>query len=27
VGPLVAGDIVEVEIAGLGTLRNVVRDA
>ena len=27
VGPLVAGDIVEVEITGLGTLRNPVRDA
>ncbi len=27
VGPFVAGDIVEVEITGLGTLRNPVRDA
>ncbi|WP_454138373.1 fumarylacetoacetate hydrolase family protein [Microbacterium paulum] len=27
VGPFVAGDIVEVEITGLGTLRNLVRDA
>jgi 2-keto-4-pentenoate hydratase/2-oxohepta-3-ene-1,7-dioic acid hydratase in catechol pathway len=27
VGPFVAGDIVEVEISGLGTLRNPVRDA
>ncbi len=27
VGPLVAGDVVEVEIASLGTLRNIVRDA
>ena len=27
VGPFVAGDVVEVEITGLGTLRNPVRDA
>lgn len=27
VGPLVAGDVVEVEIDGLGILRNIVRDA
>ncbi|MFS0747797.1 fumarylacetoacetate hydrolase family protein [Microbacterium sp. 1P10UB] len=27
VGPFTAGDVVEVEIAGLGTLRNTVRDA
>lgn len=27
VGPLVAGDVVEVEIAGLGILRNTARDA
>lgn len=27
VGPFVAGDVVEVEITGLGTLRNSVRDA
>jgi len=27
VGPFVAGDIVEVEISGLGILRNTVRDA
>jgi 2-keto-4-pentenoate hydratase/2-oxohepta-3-ene-1,7-dioic acid hydratase in catechol pathway len=27
VGPFVAGDVVEVEISGLGTLRNTVRDA
>lgn len=27
VGPLVAGDVVEIEIEGLGTLRNPVRDA
>lgn len=27
VGPIVAGDVVEVEITGLGTLRNPVRDA
>ena len=27
VGPFVAGDIVEVEITGLGILRNTARDA
>lgn len=27
VGPVVAGDIVEIEIEGLGILRNIVRDA
>ncbi|WP_100810527.1 MULTISPECIES: fumarylacetoacetate hydrolase family protein [unclassified Microbacterium] len=27
IGPVVAGDVVEVEIAGLGVLRNPVRDA
>ncbi len=27
VGPFVAGDVIEVEITGLGTLRNVARDA
>ncbi|UJP11229.1 fumarylacetoacetate hydrolase family protein [Microbacterium sp. KUDC0406] len=27
VGPIVAGDTVEVEVAGIGTLRNPVRDA
>lgn len=27
VGPFVAGDVVEVEITGLGTLRNTARDA
>jgi 2-keto-4-pentenoate hydratase/2-oxohepta-3-ene-1,7-dioic acid hydratase in catechol pathway len=26
VGPLVAGDIVEVSVAGIGTLRNPVSD-
>jgi 2-keto-4-pentenoate hydratase/2-oxohepta-3-ene-1,7-dioic acid hydratase in catechol pathway len=27
VGPFVAGDVIEVEISGLGTLRNTARDA
>lgn len=27
IGPVVAGDVVEVEVAGLGVLRNPVRDA
>jgi 2-keto-4-pentenoate hydratase/2-oxohepta-3-ene-1,7-dioic acid hydratase in catechol pathway len=27
VGPLVAGDEVEVEVEGIGVLRNTVRDA
>ena len=27
VGPFVAGDTIEVEISGLGTLRNTARDA
>jgi 2-keto-4-pentenoate hydratase/2-oxohepta-3-ene-1,7-dioic acid hydratase in catechol pathway len=27
VGPFVAGDTVEVEVSGIGVLRNTVRDA